>query len=1338
MKWSTTISFVLAAGGVLALAALVTHEKSQNAAEFHASIERRFAARTIDRQEMLLELGLALEQAQHEGSTQLAARIQEQRGRLLFELGSHEAARSDLAAVAAAGAGSRSLALTRIELELAARDPAAGRKLAQEWLAAHADDAEAWRLRGDLERLDARALRDGAVETAGNELLSEDSEAARKLIDELSGRAQRDPRRISLANDLRTLFGTRSEAAAESVLDRCDKASAANALARSAFGRSLQLDFQGRAMGSLGALLERAGLGEEALDLFSAGWRVPTLREDADACATLLAGLRMRERWRYGNVVSGSWMSRHPASPDFLLDACLVAYGSMQNPDRDPGRLYNCGYQLFQVRTTELGDVPWFFMGEANYQIGGHDYLEAARSMLGTYTASDSPEPVPHARAIAWRHLADACRTLGLAAEERTALEGAAELAPEHDGETWLRLAELQLAAPRGGYRVPDERWARGMKLLPQRTAELMSRWEEIGQLELRSLGLDANAIRADLRNGLTVAPTSNAAPYELYTLARVHLEEGKLSEARTFLGTLLEQLPGFVPALDLQLDLARARGKSREIVEAFLARLERTGNDERSRALLATLPEDTLLPADQRRVLRADPEGAGRLAVARALAARGEPRQALELLLQVPESALDLEQRVFAASLELLAGESSAACDRLLALREDVLERPGALEILVDAALRAGRGAELAEPLAKLLPRFAPDRARYLALSDRLLAGGQPALARTFAARLDGAGKAFRGGDVLVRLAASALALRQETSLAAALERAAAFDTRGDAELVALLALGDDAGESSVRDAVLALRKTNWAHGPRGGAAQALFGGDPDDLRARLQALGDDPLRSLFAATLEDAPRATPREQRAAQFVESLGPRGLAALVLGLERPWLASFVLARLDAAGEKAGAVWPHWFRALLHRAAHERGPEQRELRAVLAADRRFAPAWQRLIELADDPRSEGLPDLELCLQRDAALGDAAVAASDLALDRARAQMRDGQLEPALEAARTAATAAPDSGPVLLVVGRLYAQLGRTSEALATYRRALQRLPAASGAESTREMLELCQLAHVASPPLYDAEGLRAALEQLAQVRPDDPRVLLAQAQNDLETSVPDQAFGVARAYARLERVRSDHPQPFERLARGSTESWTRFLLALDPARARSFLDAELEREPGNLDAWVLLARGYFEEGRPEEALREIARVQRISPGPTALREYLRVRSQSDWTVEGIVAVAERWRSAARLAPGDPAGLALEARALLRLGPRGVPKALQITSGIDPARVAALPADERAEFLWARAIALLARAQPDDLAQARGTIDELAKLWPNAERVPLVAALRGLSRSAATPAN
>jgi hypothetical protein len=281
----------------------------------------------------------------------------------------------------------------------------------------------------------------------------------------------------------------------------------------------------------------------------------------------------------------------------------------------------------------------------------------------------------------------------------------------------------------------------------------------------------------------------------------------------------------------------------------------------------------------------------------------------------------------------------------------------------------------------------------------------------------------------------------------------------------------------------------------------------------------------------------------------------------------------------------------------------------------------------------------------------------------------------------------------------------------------------------------MLELIERARAAEPPLLDAEAERGELEALALLRPADPRVLLAQARNDLETSATDPSFGAERAALRLEHFRADQaPRSFEELAAGSTEGWVRFLLDFDPERARLFLDAELERDPGNIAAWSLLPRCSAAAGRDADALAEVALVQRLAPGAEGLAVYLRVRARGDWTVEGIAQLAERLRPLAPSGASSPADLANEMRAYLNLGPRGVPQALQAGAALAAAGLASEPAALRAEALWMQAVALVARGKDEDLAQARLLAEALDKLVRDPARQPLLAALRGLAREQA----
>jgi len=242
-----------------------------------------------------------------------------------------------------------------------------------------------------------------------------------------------------------------------------------------------------------------------------------------------------------------------------------------------------------------------------------------------------------------------------------------------------------------------------------------------------------------------------------------------------------------------------------------------------------------------------------------------------------------------------------------------------------------------------------------------------------------------------------------------------------------------------------------------------------------------------------------------------------------------------------------------------------------------------------------------------------------------------------------------------------------------------------------------------------------------------------VLLAQVRNDLETSGTDPAFGAERAASRLEHFRGQHEHTsFEDLAPGSTEGWTRFLLALDPARAREFLDSELELDPGNLEAWALLPRCTAAEGREEAAIGEVALVQRLAPGAEGLSEYMRLRARGDWSPEGIALVLERLRHQDESAGTSPATLAIALRGYLNLGPRGVQKALQLGTALAPAKIAAQPAALRAEIFWMHAVALLAHGSGDDLQQARLRTTVLDTLVREPARRPLVAALKGLAQA------
>src|SRR5204863_9323865 len=105
------------------------------------------------------------------------------------------------------------------------------------------------------------------------------------------------------------------------------------------------------------------------------------------------------------------------------------------------------------------------------------------------------------------------------------------------------------------------------------------------------------------------------------------------------------------------------------------------------------------------------------------------------------------------------------------------------------------------------------------------------------------------------------------------------------------------------------------------------------------------------------------------------------------------------------------------------------------------------------------------------------------------------------------------------------------------------------------------------------------LRSAtiLDQLRNSLPHDPRIVLAEAELELEKDPRNPTLGVARAYARLDRFREAHKRiSIESLGAGAIHGCANFYAKLDPARPRIFGEEELALAPTVLAARILLAR------------------------------------------------------------------------------------------------------------------------------------------------------------------
>jgi hypothetical protein len=223
-----------------------------------------------------------------------------------------------------------------------------------------------------------------------------------------------------------------------------------------------------------------------------------------------------------------------------------------------------------------------------------------------------------------------------------------------------MRLAELAAESDHGGWRAPVEQQAKAIELLPARVDELLPRWMEWGERHLQLIGFDRNNLGAD-------RGPEGATTYELYRTAQAWLELGEHTRALGANRRLLAQLPGFLPALDLAIEIAVAQGRDRDIVEAVASRVQRGGRTPRLDTVLAAVDPSALTPKSRLALIEADPERMGRLLVAQDLLTRGETQLALGSLEAIAADAWTEDARVLAAQLRLERGDYAQAADLIL-----------------------------------------------------------------------------------------------------------------------------------------------------------------------------------------------------------------------------------------------------------------------------------------------------------------------------------------------------------------------------------------------------------------------------------------------------------------------------------------------------------------------------------------------------------------------------------------------------------------------------------------------------------------------------------------------
>lgn len=1251
----------------------------------------------FDDQEVLRRLDEAFDEAQAKGENDLCAEILLTRGELLMSLGAVETARRSFERV-----------LTRFRpgdpetrrLLVRASEETGDYDTAVEQLASLLRDepeyGPAWVESGLLHQKLADKKLAACTSALSPVLVSDELARAERLLARLAAMDPLDSARTTIAFGLREIVPSDEEERLATALVLADDASRELAQARSDYIESFRRALDPEAVSGYLSILVSAGELERAIDFGLVASRDPLVVDHQPTAAVLVRALLDRGDPQRAGTIAASWVKRDaPIGIPFLHLCSEALYAAKDWPS-----LLRCDFLISRVGTLHDIEISSFYRGLAMANSGAG--VPAMMTLRG-WLRLKPDEPWPGAMLEFWHGMAKAAAHAHDDVQERLALDEIVRLDPDADGAAWLRIAELQVRADHTGLGTPLRSLAHAMRLLPQRNAKLLPMFRRLGERALQASNQELELVFQDLAREQRVLPKRDPGPYVLLRLAEMHRDLGHTGAVLILCDQLLAGFPGFVPAIDLEIDARLAQGDAKTAAELALQRLEATGPDETTQTFFDRLADYPYDEVQVVRMLRADPEHAGRRQVARYLRETGELDGALRCL-RADGSDRDPLELTMAAQILVEEGRYVAALKLLAQVAEGGKARKGsaaagagaarrALPLTLVAALHAGDGERVEAALRAILSDPSVTSSTVLAAASTLLRLGAADKALLVLRKLDE--PRTRTGESLVTLGLAALADGKFDAASEAIDRAEAY-LRSDAASYARLVVAGVRGEwSSVERAASELVASLGSESTPRAAALRVLAGDParalDGARAALATDPNDTLWTILAAAArarltESAPSSAPFELPPAfgpaadvqtrLFVRGSelfphDPREVALVVAALEDPLLAPWAGARLSALDPaKYGELWP----ALCESSLLQAIGEGAEARLVLAdATRRFPrclPAWNEL-EALIRRRSGGADHPELRALRDRrleALGLASPESPEGLLLRARRALDEGLAQPAEALAQRAIERRPAWPEAQAVLAAALAKEERYPESIEAWRRACVDPPATESRPWVAGFLDTLSEAELVDPPVTRPSDTLAELERLAKHLPDDPRVALALAELELRRDPRNPTLCVARAYARLEGFRNAHMgRTLAELQPGSAADWARFYASLDPEAARKFLESERLREPGNIELWIQLGSALRQAGELERSTDSLLFAARMCPDPRAYWELATTLAARAAPPPQVKTALDRARDLER---GDP----LETRSVLEREPL-LEEAIERATGDAPGEVSEL---------------------------------------------------------------
>ena len=1238
MKWPLTLLLTLAAIAVLSVVAMVSRQKLRAPQEILDEVRAGLSSGELDPQAGLRRLDSALRRAEArdtdlEGVVDTCVELRLERGHILRDIGANEEARSEYQLVLDRyRPDDFAVRLLLVQTDIEAGDLIGALGRLERLLEDQPEYGPAWVEKGRMHLSLAREALDTCAERSRDLLATVDSERAAELLERLAALDATDPARTPTVLELRQLFPVSEEEELGQILELCDVASEEMTEARQAYVKSFAFGIDPVAVTGYLKILIPSGRDLEAIRFGTLTTRLTGQLEstaaDTEAGKLLVQVLADRGDWNRAADLGALWLQGQTAlDAEFLRTICLVLYRSKrwQHMSRAANDLGSIGSADDEVLTD-------LYRGFAYASSQSADKSRALQA-LTQFARSQVTDPFPDARAFVWREIAKMHRERGDLALEREAIQAVVKLAPNLDGELWLRRSEIQLEARYSGYLLPLASWAKAMSLLPLRTDELMPQFVTLGERALAAQDRSIDLLERELRDSGRTLPTRDYDSYSLYRLAQGRGSNNNYRGQAALASRLLNQLPGFLPALDELIAARLGQGNRSEFVDLVVERVETAGLDERSRELLAQIDESELDASQILRLMIVDSMGRGRLTVARWMHERGETGEALRALRAGPGQERTDEERLFGAEMMMEAGEYAKALEWLDEIAEESAYTAEKHRHSLVCILSIGDDDRLRKLLTGLVMAKELAEADLLALSDLVLRYGRPQVAVRLLSEPGGQSEAGPGPDLL-RRALIATHLGELEAAEDLIDRAEPF-------------IEDE--EAGVLRLIIDSRRENWIDCGRTAAGMLQRGGEEEPRRtALLYLFGGREEEALeiaeFGAQLapeifewhliagianlvlenELSIPANFGKRALGQTALFLGagvtgggstfdPRQVAALLLARELPTLSPFLQAEFGEMSPAArGKLWPGLLGASLLEQNDQLAEADRELTALTSAFPDCRAIWERLenaylarLPSPDHPRLE-----KLRRDRLTAYATANPRGVEGALLRADRAARAGDLPEALRIATSAVDRSSGWSEARLEQARILTTMRNWEPALEAWRHLVIDHAGPDARLGVGGLIEMLEEALRASPPGLDPQTVIITLREVALAHPHDPRPPLALARMDLYGDPLNPSIGIERAWARLTTFRQDHAGvPLEDLQRGATGEWARFYVAMDPAEAEEFIDAEMQLLPGDVELWGLLGRVQRELGKLRSSALVLNRAGRMAEDPRLKLELAR---------------------------------------------------------------------------------------------------------------------------------